>query len=181
MKKFMALLLILTAVLVSGSFSVQAQEQRGVNIFETPRDVPTRPIYLPSGKKIQLSDFKGDFVIAVFWSRYCAPCLREIDNLANYQKIVKNDGIRVILISPDTEWNSAEQMQKMARKYGSGDLELFTDVNGELASDLGIFTSPNTVLLNKDGKEIGRIRGSAEWDSKDVVEYLYKIKAEHNG
>ena len=48
------------------------------------------------------------------------------------------------------------------KKYRAGDLEAYTDVNGQLASDFGIFTSPNTVLINKDGKEIGRLRGSAE-------------------
>lgn len=36
-----------------------------------------------------------------------------------------------------------------------------------------------TVLIGREGKEIGRIRGSAEWDSQDVIEYMYKIKAEH--
>lgn len=47
-------------------------------------------------------------------------------------------------------------MKKMLKKYRAGDLEAYTDVNGQLASDFGIFTSPNTVLVNKDGKEIGR-------------------------
>ena len=76
--------------------------------------------------------------------------------------------------------NTFFSTKKMLKKYRAGDLEAYTDVNGQLASDFGIFTSPNTVLINKDGKEIGRLRGSAEWDSDEVVEYLYKIKAEHN-
>ena len=48
-----------------------------------------------------------------------------------------------------------------------------------LAEDLGIFTSPNTVLINRKGEEIGRIRGSIDWDDDDVIEYIYKIKAQH--
>ena len=169
MKKILMALLILAS---TAGFSLARED--GVNIYDTPREPPSRPIYTETGRKVNLADFKGDFLIAVFWSRYCAPCLRELDNLNRYQKIVRNDGIRVILISPDTEW------KKMLRKYRAGDLEAYTDVNGQLASDFGIFTSPNTVLINKDGKEIGRLRGSAEWDSDEVVEYLYKIKAEHN-
>ena len=168
MKKILIALLILAS---TAGFSLARED--GVNIYDTPREPP-------SGRKVNLADFKGDFLIAVFWSRYCAPCLRELDNLNRYQKIVRNDGIRVILISPDTEWNTVDEMKKMLKKYRAGDLEAYTDVNGQLASDFGIFTSPNTVLINKDGKEIGRLRGSAEWDSDEVVEYLYKIKAEHN-
>ena len=34
-------------------------------------------------------------------------------------------------------------------------------------------------LINK-GKEIGRIRGAADWDDEDVIEYIYKIKAQQN-
>lgn len=177
MKKILIAVLILV---LSGTFAL-AQEGEAANVYDTPRDLPTRPIENEAGKKITVSkDFKGDFVVAIFWSRYCAPCLRELESLNNYQKIVKNDGIRVILISPDTEWNTVEEMKKMLKKYDGGDLEAYMDHNGEFASDLGIFTSPNTVLINKNGKEVGRIRGSAEWDSKGVIEYLYEVKAKHN-
>ena len=155
-------------------------EEKGVNIYEEPRDIPSRPIYSYTGKKVNLTEFEGNFLIVVFWSRYCAPCLRELDNLWRYQQIVENDGIKVILVSPDTEWNNVDEMKKMLKKYHAGDLEAYTDINGQLASDFGIFTSPNTVLINKNSKEIGRLRGSAEWDDEKVVEYIYKIKAEHN-
>lgn len=175
MKKILMIFLIL----VSTVGPLQAKDN-GVNIYDTPRELPTRPIYTETGRKVNLVDFKGDFLIAVFWSRYCPPCLRELDNLNRYQKIVRHDGIKVILISPDTEWNTVDEMKKMLKKYRAGDLDAFTDVNGQLASDFGIFTSPNTVLINKESKEIGRIRGSAEWDNNEVVEYLYKIKAKHN-
>lgn len=175
MKKFWFAFLIFVS-----TFGLSMAEEKGVNIYEEPRDIPSRPIYSYTGKKVNLTEFEGNFLIVVFWSRYCGPCLRELDNLWNYQQIVANDGIKVILVSPDTEWNNVDEMKKMLKKYHAGDLEAYTDINGQLASDFGIFTSPNTVLINKDSKEIGRLRGSAEWDDEKVVEYIYKIKAEHN-
>lgn len=178
MKKFLIVLLIL-GVSVLNVARADARTEDGVNLYEEPRDLPTRPIYDQYGKKVKLSDFNDNFVIAIFWSRYCSPCIRELDNLNNYQNIVKNDGIKVVLISPDTEWNNIEEQKKLLRKYRAEDLDFYLDADGKTASDLGIFTSPNTVLINREGKEIGRIRGSAEWDSDRVVEYLYKIKAEH--
>ncbi len=175
MKKFWFAFLIFVS-----TFGLSMAEEKGVNIYEEPRDIPSRPIYSYTGKKVNLTEFEGNFLIVVFWSRYCAPCLRELDNLWRYQQIVENDGIKVILVSPDTEWNNVDEMKKMLKKYHAGDLEAYTDINGQLASDFGIFTSPNTVLINKNSKEIGRLRGSAEWDDEKVVEYIYKIKAEHN-
>lgn len=175
MKKFWFAFLIFVSTM-----GLSSAEERGVNIYEEPRDLPSRLIYGYTGKKVNLTDFEGNFLLVVFWSRYCAPCLRELDNLWRYQQIVENDGIKVILVSPDTEWNNVDEMKKMLKKYHAGDLEAYTDINGQLASDFGIFTSPNTVLINKNSKEIGRLRGSAEWDDEKVVEYIYKIKAEHN-
>lgn len=175
MKKFWFAFLIFVSTM-----GLSMAEEKGVNIYEEPRDIPSRPIYSYTGKKVNLTEFEGNFLIVVFWSRYCAPCLRELDNLWRYQQIVENDGIKVILVSPDTEWNNVDEMKKMLKKYHAGDLEAYTDINGQLASDFGIFTSPNTVLINKNSKEIGRLRGSAEWDDEKVVEYIYKIKAEHN-
>ena len=66
------------------------------------------------------------------------------------------------------------------QKYGAPDLDFYVDKKGDLSADLGIFTSPNTVLINRHGKEIGRIRGSVEWDDDEVIEYIYKIKAQNN-
>lgn len=175
MKKFLIALIFLGL----GSSFAAARNNDAVNIYDEPRELPSRPLYDEFGKKVKLSDFKGNFVVTIFWSRYCSPCIRELDNLNNYQNIVKNDGIRVVLISPDTEWNSIEEQKKLLKKYKAQDLDFYVDADGKVASDLGIFTSPNTVLINKDGKEIGRIRGSADWDSDEVVEYLYKIKAAH--
>ena len=175
MKKF--LVFCLSAMLSAASALAAGRDP--VNIYETPKELPKRGIYHESGKKLSLSDFGGSFVLAVFWSRYCRPCLRELDNLNNFQNKVRNDGIRVVLISPDTEWNNIEEQKKLLKKYHAEDLEFFVDSDGKLASDFGIFTSPNTVLINREGKEIGRIRGSAEWDDPEVIEYIYKIKAEH--
>ena len=61
---------------------------------------------------------------------------------------------------------------------GSGAREIMMDF-GANGYELPSGYTPVTVLIGREGKEIGRIRGSAEWDSQDVIEYMYKIKAEH--
>ena len=154
--------------------------EKGVNIYGAARDVPSKAVYGEAGNRVRMDDFKGDFVLAVFWSRYCVPCIRELESLNEFARQTKNDGIRVILISPKEEWQGgfAEQ-RRLLSKYGAPDLETYVDDKSDLAAAFGIFSSPVTVLIGREGKEIGRIRGSAEWDSQDVIEYMYKIKAEH--
>lgn len=117
--------------------------------------------------------------MAVFWSRNCVPCVKELDSLNNMSQKVKDNGLQVVLVSPSREWGSIEEQRRFLDKYGAKDMDFYVDENGNLASELGIFTSPHTVLVNRKGEEIGRIRGAAEWDDDDVIEYLYKIKAQH--
>ncbi len=159
--------------------TAMAADSDYVNIYEEPRKFPARPFYSPTGQKLTMADFKGDFVVLVLWSRYCAPCVKELDELNEYASKVKNDGIRVILLSKASEWNGTGEQKRFLEKYDAPDLEYYSDEKGMVAEDLGIFTSPNTVLINRQGKEIGRIRGSINWDNDDVAEYIYKIKAQH--
>ena len=74
--------------------------EKGVNIYGAARDVPSKAVYGEAGNRVRMDDFKGDFVLAVFWSRYCVPCIRELESLNEFARQTKNDGIRVILISP---------------------------------------------------------------------------------
>lgn len=152
---------------------------RGANIYEYPRDLPQKEIVSETGKKIKLEDFAGDFVIAVFWSRRCVPCLREMKILNKFSQKTKNDGIRVVLISPEKEWvGGFEEQKRFLKRFGGDDLEIYVDRNGDLASAFGIFSSPVSILISRGSKEIGRIRGSIRWDKSAVVEYFYQLKAE---
>ena len=133
-----------------------------------------------NGKSFGLDDFRGEFVIAIFWSRYCAPCIQELPKISTFQEKTKGTNIKVVMISPASDWVSASEQKRFLTQFQAGDLEYYVDRKGDLSADLGIFTSPNTVLVNSKGKEIGRIRGTVEWDRDDLVEYIYNIKAKHD-
>lgn len=158
-------------------FHVKAED--GVNIYAKPRALPEHRIMHQSGVPYKLTDFKGDFVVAVFWSRDCGPCIKELKSLNGFSNAVAGNGVRLILISPAKEWRSVTEQRRFLKRYGAPDVDFYIDNNGDLASDFGIFTSPHTVLINKKGEEIGRIRGSAQWDDDKVIEYIYKLKASH--
>ena len=147
-----------------------------INIFEYPRQLPQSKITNPNQESFALSDFKGNFVLAHFWSRDCAPCIKELKSLNNFHNKVKNDNIRLILISPNTEWFDNNEQAIFLKRYGAPDVEFYTDKNNKLASDFGIFTTPHTVVINKKNLEIGRLRGSETWDKPEVIKYIKQLK-----
>lgn len=157
-----------------------ARADAGVNIFAYSRPVPQTKLYDAYGRAVNLQDFAGDFLIVVFWSKKCIPCVRELDNLNRFVDRTKNDGIKVILISPAEEWENEEEQKMFLAKYGASDLDFYVDRGSDLAAEFGIFTSPHTVLINDKAMEIGRIRGAMEWDNDEIVEQIYSIKAQNS-
>jgi len=150
------------------------------NIYSHSRDVPNKELISETGSRVKLDAFDGDFVIAVFWSRYCVPCLKELKNLSNFVEKTRNDGIRVIMISPKGEWVSGfVEQRSFLERFEASNLEIYVDEKEAVASAFGIFSSPVSILISREGQEIGRIRGSVAWDKPDVIEYIYKIKAKH--
>ena len=176
MKKFFKFAFFLLSI-VFCSGMLEAKES-AVNIFAASRDVPTRKITHESGKEYTLADFNGQFVVAVFWSRNCGPCIKELKDLNVFYKKGLENNIRLILISPSSEWNSSLEQRLFLKKYGGNDLEFYTDKKGNLAADFGIFTSPHTVLIDEDSQEIGRIRGKAKWADKRMITYIKSLMKE---
>ncbi len=157
------------------AFELKAQKD-AVNIFEHTRPVPETEIVHQSGKSYRLSDFKGEFVLAAFWSKTCGPCIKELKDLNTFYNAALKEKIRLILISPQKDWKSAVEQKKFLKKYGAPDIEFYTDPKGKLAADFGIFTTPHTVLVDENSEEMGRIRGTAKWSDPRVLEYIKKIK-----
>ncbi len=170
---------LLAIFLCAGFVATAAAGEKGVNIYDSPRKVPSKELLHNDMKRYKLSDFKDKFVLAMFWSRNCTPCVKELKSVNNMAQKVKDNGIKVVLISPSQEWKDTAEQRRFLDKFGAKDIDFYTDEKSGLASEFGIFTSPHTVLINKKGEEIGRIRGAAEWDDKDVIDYLYKLQAEH--
>ena len=160
-------------------FTTNAFAKKGVNIFTYPRDVPNAKIFNQYGQSFNLKDFAGDFLIVIFWSKTCVPCIREIADINEFIKKTKGTGIKLITVSSEKEWISPEEHKAFLKKYGGKDIEFYSDRKSALANSFGIFTSPHTVLISPDSMEIGRIRGSVDWDDSDVIEYIYKLKSKY--
>lgn len=174
LKKFI-LILLLSFMICSEALAGSG----GLNIFAYPRAVPETQIYNPYGQKTKLKDFKNQFVVLVLWSKNCMPCIRELDNLKAFADKVQDDGIKVVILSSENDWTGWDEQNKILDKFGGAGLDAYVDKDSKLIEDFGVFSFPHTVLINRQGEEIGRIRGAVEWDSDEVIEQIYKIKAQN--
>jgi peroxiredoxin len=116
-----------------------------------------------NGKAVQLSDFKGKYVLLDFWASWCGPCRAENPNLvAAYQKY-KDKNFTVLGVSLDQAgkkeaWVSAIQKDNLPWTQVS-DLQFW---NNKVAKLYEIRSIPQNFLIDPTGKIIAKnLRGDA--------------------
>lgn len=120
-----------------------------------------------------LEDYRGKYMLVNFWATWCAPCRKEMPHLSELQSELGGKDFEVLTIA--TGRNSPDGIARFFEETGISNLPRHLDPKQALASQMGIFGLPITVLIDPDGREIARLRGDADWASdsaKDIIKAL---------
>jgi len=123
------------------------------------------------GKSRNLSDFKGKVLLVNFWATWCAPCRKEMPSIDRLQAELKSDKFQVLAIGQDLK--GIEKVKKFLKSLKIENLAPFNDKTVKSGRSAGVFGLPATLLIDKEGREIGRLVGPAEWDSEDAKNLIH--------
>ncbi|SDO30999.1 Thiol-disulfide isomerase or thioredoxin [Filomicrobium insigne] len=123
-----------------------------------------------TGQSLTLADFKGKTILLNLWATWCAPCREETPALDRLQNQLGSDKFEVVALSVDR--GGAEKSQQFLDKINVQSLTLYVDEKAGSSSVLKVIGMPTTLLIDADGREIGRLVGPAEWDSADAVRLI---------
>ena len=123
-----------------------------------------------SGKQRSISEWRGKIALINLWATWCAPCRKEMPELAELQRIMGGDDFEVVAISVDRK--GAEASAKFLIEAQATSLELYIDRSAEILTPLKALGLPATILVDRQGNEVGRILGPAEWASEDALRLI---------
>jgi peroxiredoxin len=110
------------------------------------------------GKRVKLSDFKGQYVFLDFWASWCAPCRKENPNVKTQYEKYKGNGFTVLSVSldkPDAReaWLEAIQKDQIGMFTHVSDLKGF---DSPVAREYYVRSIPTNFLISPDGKFVNR-------------------------
>ncbi|MBW8814773.1 MAG: TlpA family protein disulfide reductase [Caulobacterales bacterium] len=155
----------------------------GPPAFASKVTTPTQPTSPPdlaftdaAGKSVRIADFKGKVVVMNIWATWCGPCKVEMPTLAKLQAAYAGKGVEVMPISID-EANKAQQAALFIAQ--NAPLKFYLDGAMKLPFKLNppAVGTPTTVIYGKDGLEVARVTGDADWSSPEAKALIDKALA----
>jgi len=129
----------------------------------SPKTLPEIAFADESGQRRSLADWRGKVVLLNLWATWCAPCKIEMPGLNRLQAEMGGPEFEVVAVSLDK--TGVEGPRKFLASSKLDKLALYIDGTGRLASNIGAIGLPATLILDREGREIARMLGPAEWDS----------------
>lgn len=150
----------------SGGSSFKLGEMAAFAMKSPPEPLPEITFQDGVGKRLSLASFKGKAIVLNVWATWCGPCRAEMPALNRLQVALGNRDVEVVALSIDRK--GFAEAQKFLSSINAKAVTLVADDSAKSRLDLNISAMPTTILINKQGLEIGRFTGAAMWDSEEA-------------
>jgi thiol-disulfide isomerase/thioredoxin len=123
------------------------------------------------GQEKTLDAFKGRVVLLNLWATWCAPCRQEMPALDRLEAKLGGKDFEVVAVNIDT--TRLERPKAFLNEVGVKTLPYYSDPKADVFYRLKqagkVVGLPTTILIDRNGCEIGTLAGPALWDSPDGV------------
>ena len=129
--------------------------------------VPDLVFMTGEGEQVSIDKWRGRVVLLNLWATWCAPCRKEMPDLSKLQEELGSEDFEVVAISVDrkgTEASAAFLIENDATA-----LKLYVDKSAQSLDTLQAVGLPATLLIDRQGREIGRLLGPAQWSSPEAL------------
>jgi thiol-disulfide isomerase/thioredoxin len=136
----------------------------------TPRPVAAFSFTDRDDAPLTLADFHGRMVLLNLWATWCVPCRKEMPSLDRLQAKLGGPDFTVLPLSIDHRGRDA--VARFYRELGLNSLGIYIDKSANVTYAVNAVGMPTTLLVDGQGRELGRVVGPAEWDSAVMLSRL---------
>lgn len=144
-----------------------------------PRPLPPLTFTDGAGKPVTLASFRGRDVLLNLWATWCVPCRLEMPSLDRLEAARGGKDFSVVAVNIDTA--RLDRPKFFLKEIGVKNLSFYADNSANifetLKQDGKVLGLPTTILVGKDGCDIGTMAGPAKWDSADALALIGAEKA----
>jgi peroxiredoxin len=123
------------------------------------------PVTLPDlgGERVALQSHRGRLVMLYFWATWCPYCTREMPStIETIHRELRDQGLTILAI------NLGEPRAVVSPWVEQHHLTfpILLDESGAVAGAYRVRGTPTVVLVDRQGRLLGRTVGSREWDTE---------------
>ncbi|OWY24369.1 TlpA family protein disulfide reductase [Sphingobacteriales bacterium UPWRP_1] len=144
--------------------------------------LPSIELMNMNGEKVNIANYgdNGKITVFSFWATWCAPCKKELVNLAElYDEWKEAYNLEIVAVSTDDQ-RTAPKVKPYVDGQG-WEFDVLLDVNEDLKRALNFQTVPYTLVKDQKGNIVfehsGYVEGD-EYELQEVIEKLYAAEEE---
>ncbi|MDP2415419.1 TlpA disulfide reductase family protein [Daejeonella sp.] len=122
------------------------------------------------GKTIDISKQKGKVLFINFWATWCPPCIAEMPSIAKLRSEIGDKDILFLMVDVDNNYKKSKKFMDN-HKYN---LPVYSPA-GLIPSDLLSGSIPTTVIIDKEGRVVGRHEGGGDYSRPEVVKFFKEL------
>lgn len=161
-----------------GDLAGDGQRPDGLSAFiehPEPKPLPDLQFTDATGQAVKLSDFRGKIVLLNLWATWCAPCRKEMPDLARLEEALGGADFTVVAVSIDRK--GIEASGQFLKEVGADRLDLYLDASARILNAVKGPGLPTTLLIDRQGREQGRLIGPADWSAPEAQLLVQKAIA----
>ena len=167
---FNNLIIIFYLISSSVSYSIERPEIKNLIIHKDKKKIGNIEFIKSEAQKVSLNNFKLNPLIINFWATWCAPCKKEMPSLDKLKEL--NDFKNFNIIPINIGGDSYEKSKKFFNEFKIENLEIFSGSGPEFSQLFKIRGLPTTILIDRDGFEVGRIVGYIDFSDQSLLDWL---------
>ena len=136
------------------------------------------------GRRVSMSDLRGEVVFLNVWATWCPPCREEMPSMQRLHEKLGPQGLRIVAVSIDAAPGAKDpagraggDLRAFAKEYGLT-FDIWHDPSGEIQRIYRTTGVPESFVVNRDGVIVSRVIGATDWDSEDRVEMFRRLLKE---